>query len=343
MEFFASGIHCFCLYPLRYPVPIVSSYPVCSAVNGNGEVEMSFNRSCETSLPFDVMLDEMVPIYSLNARITEHHDRLILLAVQGDKSRRHVRLARMSSAVDTQFLACEHSEIRIRGYYALGNCVFLTGSARLRELLEDTATLDALVGVLHQQKDQDTGLISHQARFVGELECCLFRFGGKWIDCTANGSGPAVVGINVPEGIVYAISLRSGEKSLEIVMAKKVCDGQLVWNRLTLAPNIQGILDAGRFVYDSDGSVVSLVALSSGEYRLLTIDAEGKIYWSESTSLPGEAIDRDTDGSVQHIERTLSAKTILTQRWAVDGFLVSRYPVNDFAGLVLWAYLRASS
>jgi len=36
------------------------------------------------------------------------------------------------------------------------------------------------------------------------------------------------------------------------------------------------------------------------------------------------------------------ATSILTQAWAEDGYLVTRYPLQLINGLPLWAYLQAS-
>ncbi|MCE9586479.1 hypothetical protein K8R04_04155 [Candidatus Uhrbacteria bacterium] len=297
---------------------------------------MNLNASRETPVPFPTTPDEFVPIGAIDGQMNSYGDRIVLVGLHGTSGARMVRLARMPNRPGTQFVACEKDEIRIRGYYTLGRRVFLTGSAGLRGLLQEPGTLNTIVDALRRRKNSETGVAPLQMRFVGELECCLLRQQGRWTDLTPRHVGPALVGLNATDGIAYAIRLRTEGRSLEIVMAANTEDPVMDWRSVGTAPVGKHILDASRFERDVEGNAVSLVSLEGSDFRLVTITPRGKAHWSESISLPGDAIERDTTDP-----RIPTATSILTQRWVVDGFLVTRHPLQNFTGLVLWAYIKA--
>lgn len=291
---------------------------------------MNSSISHDTPIPFQNVPERTYPIDRIADEISAHEARVILVGIHGDRFDRKVRIARITDAIATQFLACEGMhEIRVRGYYAVGRRVFLTGNARLRDLLEDPTALDMIADAFRRRRDPETGVAPSQMRFAGELECCLLRQNGRWTDLTPNGNGPAVVGSNIQDGVVYAIRLRADGASLEIVMAENSEDPVMNWRRMALGFGGKRILDASRFVRDSDGNVVSIVTLEGPSYHLLTRRGTESL-WSESVRLPGSPIECDA-----------ASRTILTQCWVHDGYLVSRQALNHFNGLVLLAYWRA--
>ena len=297
---------------------------------------MNVNASRETPVPFPTTLDEFVPISAIDAQMYGFGDRIVLFGLHGSSGARIVRLARMPNRPGTQFVACEKNEIRIRGYYALGRRVFLTGNAGLRDLLHEPGTLNTIVDALRRRKNSETGVATLQTRFVGELECCLLRQQGRWTDHTPRSTGPALVGLNATDGIAYALRLQMEGRSIEIVMSRNTEDSVMDWQTVGTAPDSRYILDASRFERDAFGNAVSLVSLGGSDYRLISVSLRGKAFWSESISLPGDAIERDIPDP-----RLPTVTSILTQCWVVDGFLVTRHPLQNFTGLALWTYIKA--
>lgn len=292
----------------------------------------------ETPVPFPTTQDEVVPIRAIDAQMHGFGDRIVLVGLKGKNEATTVRLARMSDKPNIQVVACDPDEIRIRGYYTLGRRVFLTGSARLRTLLEESGTLNAIVDALRRRKSTETGMAPLQSRFVGELKCCLMRQQGRWTDLTPRHMGPALVGLNATDSIAYAIRLQSESRAFEIVMAKNTEDPVMDWQSVATAPEGKQILDASRFERDSMGNTHSLVTFGSSEFRLLTITKTGKGSWSEAITLPGDPIECDVPDP-----HSKALPTILIQRWVVDAFLVMRHPLTHHTGLALWAYVHAHS
>jgi hypothetical protein len=131
--------------------------------------------------------------------------------------------------------------------------------------------------------------------------------------------------------MAYAIQLRGSDRALSIVRGRPVINGMIDWELVTTAPDGLAILDASRMVRDREGALLSLVTLQGERVRLLTL-AKNKIYWGEEVRMPGSAIEGD--GAMTQ------PGSILTQRWAEDGYLVTRY--SGFYNLPLMAYLKAN-
>jgi hypothetical protein len=231
----------------------------------------------------------------------------------------------------TRFIQFKPEYAMVRGYYSIGRVVFLTGNARLRMLLAEPASLDLVVDAIRRRRNPQTGVTPTEVRFVGPLGSCLMRREGRWTDITPRGDGPAVTSVDMQDGTAYAIQLRGSDRSLSIVRGRPKVSGVIDWELVSTAPDGQAILDASRLVRDQEGALLSLVTLQGERVRLMTL-AKNKVYWGEEVRLPGDAIEGNGG--------TTEPGSILTQRWAEDGYLVTQY--GRFYNLPLMAYLKAS-
>jgi hypothetical protein len=304
-------------------------------------MEAASNRY-DTPVPIGHVHERMVPLHELGTVLNGPGERTVQLVIRGPAHDRVARLGRMPSVPRTQFVPCEKHEIRVRGYYAIGRVSFITGNTQLRTLLDEPKTLDIVVDAVRRRKDPQTGVAPTQARFVGPLETCLMRREGRWTEIAPRGHGPAVVGVDVQDGMAYAIRLRGEDKPIELVRGKPVETGVIEWQSITMGHAGRRIVDASRFVRDKGGHQLSLVLLEGDEVRLFTLERNGKTHWSEPSKLPGTPIEADGTGSAKRVEHMPIATSILTQAWAEDGYLVTRYPLQLINGLPLWAYLQAS-
>ncbi len=291
--------------------------------------------------PMSHRYDTPVPIpnvevkrVSLNELATAHAktgERSVLLAIDMKQEVHEGVIGLMPLLPVTRFIPYKPEYALVRGYYSIGRVVFLTGNVRLRALLSEPESLDLVVDAIRRRRNPQTGVTPMEARFVGPLETCLMRREGRWTELTQRGEGPAVTGVDAQSDMAYAIQLRGSERSLSIVRGRPTLEGVINWELVTTAPDGVSILDASRMVRDRDGALLSLVSLEGECVKLLSL-TKGKVYWGEDIRLPGSAIEGNGVGA--------EPGSILTQRWAEDGYLVTQY--SRFYNLPLLAYLKSS-
>jgi hypothetical protein len=271
---------------------------------------------------------------SLNELATAHaktSEQSVLLAIDLKQEVHEGVIGSMPISPATRFIPYKPEYALVRGYYAIGRVVFLTGNARLRTLLSEPVSLDLVVDAIRRRRNPQTGMTPMEARFVGPLETCLMRREGRWTELTQRGEGPAVAGVDAQNDMAYAIQLRGSDRSLSIVRGRPTIESIIDWTLVTTAPDGLPVVDASRMVRDQDGALLTLVTLQGERVRLLTL-TNNKVYWGEEIRLPGSAIQGNGVGA--------EPGSILTQRWAEDGYLVTQY--SRFYNLPLLAYLKAS-
>ncbi len=291
----------------------------------------SMTSRYETPVPIADIEVHRASLNELAAAHSKMDDRPVLFAIDMKTEVHEGVIGSMPATPATRFIQFKPEYAMVRGYYSIGRVVFLTGNARLRMLLAEPASLDLVVDAIRRRRNPQTGVTPTEVRFVGPLGACLMRREGRWTDITQRGDGPAVMGVDMQDGMAYAVQLRGSDRSLGIVRGRPKVNGMIDWELVTTAPEGQAILDASRLVRDQEGALLSLVTLQGERVRLMTL-SKNKVYWGEEVRLPGDAIEGDG-------ART-EPGSILTQRWAEDGYLVTQY--SRFYSLPLMAYLKAS-
>lgn len=281
----------------------------------------------DTPIPIAHVQTRDLPLHDLGNALTVETDRVVRLSVRGTPGARIACIGSVPYEPRTYFMDCDPHEILVRGFYQAGRVCFLTGGRELRSLLAEPEALDFLVAGIRSRKDVEIGVAPAQARFIGPLDTCLMRRDGRWTEITPRGIGPAVVGLDVSDGMVYALQLAGDGKAVAIVCGKAVVSGVIDWRVLTIGHGGGRMKDAGRFVRDQQGNLFSCVELEGGDLRLFTLSKD-KAHWSESVYLPGAA--------VEPVENS-----ILTQRWAADGYLLTYCPSAHIRGYALLAYIYA--
>lgn len=286
----------------------------------------------DTPVPIPNVEVKRVSLNELATAHTKADEQSVLLAIDMKQEVHEGVIGSMPVFPVTRFIPYKPEYALVRGYYSIGRVVFLTGNVRLRALLSEPASLDLVVDAIRRRRNPQTGVTPMEARFVGPLETCLMRREGRWTELTQRGEGPAVMGVDAQSDMAYAIQLRGSDRSLAIVRRRPTNEGVINWSPVTTAPEGLPILDASRMVRDQDGALLSLVTLQGERVKLLTL-TKGKVYWGEDIRLPGSAIEGNGVGA--------EPGSVLTQKWAEDGYLVTQY--SRFFNLSLLAYLRSSS
>lgn len=270
--------------------------------------------------------------------------RPLLVALRVNGKDVLVRVCRANGPPPIQHAPCNETDVLVRGYYVLGRRVFLTGSAGLRNYLQTPSHLDRVCEGLRRRRDAETHTAPSQLRFMGEPECSLMRWNGKWYDLSRHGNGHAVVGIDLQAEAVYAIRLRQDGEPLEISAAYVAqLDSHLIdWRPVCLMPHGKRLVDTSRLVRDIDGHPLALVTLEGGEQRLLTIDKHRQALWGDPMGCPGIAFDADDGYAMSRIKDAPRMTSILTQKRVSDGYLVHRHPLQRLE-MGQWSFLQACS